>query len=255
MRKDFEIKLGKIKEILLVDSTISVNELAKSLSITPESVRKYLTYLEDSGFLYRTHGGAVLRDTSNDKPMEFRSQEKQEIKNEICREAIKYIKNNDLIFVDPSSTAVPLAKLMRLRQDVTIVTNSIIFIESVEVGKNSVILLGGNYSSEGKRCYSQYNVDLINKMNFDIAFMGTDGFKDLDGPGTRDKEAVFLNETILKRSKTKILLTDSSKFELKTHYQYAKFEDFQYLISNSVPKLYSENVSKHGTTVIDIDVI
>ena len=255
MRKDFEVKLEQIKEILLVESTANVNDLAKTLEITPESVRKYLTYLEDCGFLFRTHGGAILRNKSNDKPMEFRNQEKQDIKNEICREAIKYIKNSDLIFIDPSSTAVPLAKLIRLRQDVTIVTNSIIFVESIEMGKNNVILLGGNYSSEGKRCYSQYNIDLINKMNFDIAFMGTDGFKDLNGPGTRDKEAVFLNEAILKRSKTKILLTDSSKFELKTHYQYAKFEDFQYLISNNIPKIYSDKVSEYGTTVIDVDAI
>lgn len=252
MRKDYEIKLEEIKRFIMTNTTASVNELAELINVSPESTRKYLTYLEDCGFLYRTHGGAILRNNTNDIPMDFRNQEKQDIKYEICTEVIKFIKNGDLIFVDPSSTAIPLAKLMRLRNNVTIVTNSIKFIEEIDTSKNNVIFLGGNYSSEGKRCYSYQHIEMINKMNFDVSVMGTDGFKELDGPGTHDKEAVSLNEAVLKRTENNILITISSKFELKTHYQYAKFDDFQYLISNNISKERKNKIQEYGTIIIDV---
>lgn len=45
-----------------------------------ETIRKDLEFLQRKGILFRTHGGAVLRNSFTDVPIDVRTQEKIEIK-------------------------------------------------------------------------------------------------------------------------------------------------------------------------------
>ena len=55
----------EILEILEHHKSISVNALAQMLYVSHPTVRRDLTLLEEQGKVHRTHGGVVLRKTSD----------------------------------------------------------------------------------------------------------------------------------------------------------------------------------------------
>ena len=61
MKKTAEKRLTAIQKYLLDHGKATVKELSSILQVTPEMIRKDLSFLEEKGFLFRTHGGAMLR--------------------------------------------------------------------------------------------------------------------------------------------------------------------------------------------------
>ena len=80
MKKKVERRQEEITQLVLQNKQISVDKLAGLLHVTQETIRRDLTTLEDKGILYRTHGGAVVRETYMDIPMEYRIQENHDVK-------------------------------------------------------------------------------------------------------------------------------------------------------------------------------
>ena len=80
MKKTTEKRLTSIQKYLLDNEKVSVTELSTILKVTPEMIRKDLTFLEQKGFLFRTHGGAILRNSNIDVPLSIRSKEKINLK-------------------------------------------------------------------------------------------------------------------------------------------------------------------------------
>ena len=80
MEKSTERRHEEIRKYLLAYERASVNEIARVLDVTPETIRKDFSFLENKGFLFRTHGGAVLRNSNVDIPLNIRTQEKKDIK-------------------------------------------------------------------------------------------------------------------------------------------------------------------------------
>ena len=115
MEKSTERRHEEIRKYLLAYERASVNEIARVLDVTPETIRKDFSFLENKGFLFRTHGGAVLRNSNVDIPLNIRTQEKMDIKRLICSKVINYIDNDNVVFIDPSSTALPLGRLICLK--------------------------------------------------------------------------------------------------------------------------------------------
>ena len=240
MRKKVERRQDEIAKKVLMHHKLSVNELAAQLSVTPETVRMDLSILEKKGILYRTHGGAVARDGYSDVPMEYRVREKSYIKRYICSRVVEYIKNDDNIFVDPSSTALPLGKLLYFRKNVLVVTNCLEFVDAAHESRNQIILLGGTYSHSGKRTEGHFVYDMLEKFSFDVAILGMDGCMGMDGPGTQTEDAIAVNRRVLERSQLKILISGAEKFTRKAKFCYAKFNEFDILITDRLPEEWRE---------------
>jgi DeoR/GlpR family transcriptional regulator of sugar metabolism len=251
MRKMNEERIEDIKEYLLMHQKATVGELSQEFKVTKETIRKDLTYLEDRRFLFRTHGGAIIRNSNVDVPMELRAQEKIDVKRKISVAANKLIKNDDVVFFDPSSTSLPMGKLIRLKSNLIVVTNGLDMLLNLIDYDGEVFFLGGIYSATGRRIGGQFPMAMIEKFNFDISFFGSDGVEGLDGPGTHSKDAIEMNELVMARSKTNVLLMDSSKFSLSSRFQYAKFSDFDYIITEKVPEGWENRLDAKHIIIAD----
>lgn len=242
MRKTTEKRINYIQTYLTEYKKATVKELAAFLNVTPEMIRKDLTFLEEKGFLFRTHGGATLRESNIDVPLHIRSQEKIEVKRKLCYQVLSYIKNDFVVFVDPSSTYLPLGQLLIKRKNLIIVTNCFDFMNFSKDINHDIYFLGGKYSKSGNRTKGQFQMQMIKKFQFDVALFGLDGFISNDGVGTQSQDALFLNEEVMKRSKKNILVMDSSKFEKTARYCYAQLQEFDVFITDSIPNKWRGNI-------------
>ncbi|NBK98933.1 MAG: DeoR/GlpR transcriptional regulator [Erysipelotrichia bacterium] len=252
MSKNNDNRRNEITKLVLTKGKVRVEELVNLLNVTAETIRSDLSFLEAKGILYRTHGGATSRNTNIDVPMEIRIKEEMEIKRQLSYQAINFIKDDDIIFIDPSSTAIPLGRILCLRKNLTIVTNSFELIPVLAESEHKIIVLGGTYSKLGKRTYGGYALELLGSIYFDVAIMGMDGCKHIDGPSTSSLEETAINRLVLKRCKKNILMSSASKFNKSSSFQYARFEDFDILITSTLSKQDKERIPI--STIIETNV-
>lgn len=243
MKKTTIKRLDEINKYLLVNQHATTKELADLTGVSQEMIRKDLSVLEEKGNIKRYHGGASILSEEQTVPFSARIYKNKHLKDEVCSVAIDYIKDGDFIFIDPSTTALQLGRLLKMKKNVTVVTNCIEFLNFFDVNSsNKVVLLGGEYSKSGDRTLGFITVDAIKKFHFDVAFFGSDGLKNMLGPGTISETEMSINESVLKRSEKNILLIDSSKFNKKSNYVYGSYDMFDVLITDKFPSEYKDIV-------------
>jgi DeoR family fructose operon transcriptional repressor len=105
---------------------ISVKELSALFRISPVTIRNDLNELERRRVLIRTHGGAlVVNRNSIELSFDARERMQSAEKARIGEMAASLIHDGDAIALDASTTALQVARRIKNRQELTVVTNGI----------------------------------------------------------------------------------------------------------------------------------
>src|SRR5688500_7707409 len=140
-----EERRQKVIDLVSERGFVALGDLAKQLQTSESTIRRDLDYLDEHGFVKRTHGGAVfLGETAAGLPaLEERSQRELEEKRQRAQPAAARIKDGDAILLDGGTTTLEVARLLVGRR-LQIVTNSLpianLFASSRET---DLVILGG----------------------------------------------------------------------------------------------------------------
>ena len=237
MSKNTKIRRDEITKMVLGEGEIKVKDLANHFKVSMETIRKDLNYLDECGMVSKTHGGAKAINDYYWLPVDVKLQDHVDEKRCVARKALDLIEDNSVIFLDGGSTTIQLAKLLRVKKGVTVVTNSITVADIVLESSNQVICTGGNAQKRGKALVGYFATNVIDSIHFDAMVCGTDGFYGMQGPTTFSLEEVEIRRHAMKNSDRKIVITDASKFIKTSTYQFGKFEEFDYMITNESDKV------------------
>lgn len=140
---------NKIEELIQKDKSVLVPELAKLFDVTTETIRGDLEKLEKQGVLVRTYGGATLVEGSeSDIPVLDREVINFEGKQRIGKAAAKLIKDGETVFLDASTSSLHIARNIKDKRSVTVITNSERIINELATCENiKVISTGGLLSA------------------------------------------------------------------------------------------------------------
>ena len=114
----------KIKALLLDYKRIDINTLISMIPASPATVRRDLEKMEKEGFLRRTHGGVVLVEAEEPAapvPVDRYLLEKEQI----GAIAVAMIEPNDTVFLGNGTTCLQVAKNLRDRPNIRVVSNNI----------------------------------------------------------------------------------------------------------------------------------
>ena len=117
---------NEIVNYLKEHHSATVSELSEKFYIGPASIRRDLAKLEKLDIVKRTHGGAVLVESlSHDIPLNIRGRLSYDAKRIIGRLAAEQVMDNDMIFMDSSTTTCQMAPYLNQKCNLTIVTNGL----------------------------------------------------------------------------------------------------------------------------------
>ncbi len=221
-----------IAKIVFSEEEVKVKDLSERLQVSDETIRKDLTALELLGILNKTHGGAKLVIKENQLPMDVKLKENLNDKRLVARKALDFIEDNMTIFLDAGSTTVQLAKMLGMRKNLIVITNSLVVANIVSQTNNTVICTGGFIQEKGKAMLGFIANDAIERFHIDISIIGSDGIKGMRGITTFTAEEVDIRKSIRRVSKKNIVIFDASKFHKTAIYEIAPFKDFDYIITN-----------------------
>ena len=115
-----------ILEKLQDEKKVVVSELSTLFDVSEETIRRDLDKLDKEGLATKSYGGAVLNEnTSLDMPFNVRKKRNMQGKQLIAELVSGLVQEGEHIIVDPSTTAVAIAKALKTRKRLTVITNSI----------------------------------------------------------------------------------------------------------------------------------
>ena len=206
----FEKRIEIILNILKKQRQVSNKFLITNLNVSESTLRRDLDYLEKRGYIKRVHGGAILANIE----FEEKSYDKNIVSNieskiKIAKKASKEIFDSKYIYLDAGTTVNQIIDY--LPKDTIVITNGIMHLEKLTKNNIKTIFLGGNIKSKTNVVIGEQALENLLKYNFDLCFIGANGYCDGEFT-THDPNEAIIKNTAIKRSKRSIILIDKSKF-------------------------------------------
>ena len=236
-----EERLLKIIDILDKEKFVTVERLSELLYFSRPTIRRDLSVLEREGRIRRSHGGAMLgADTDSGVPIGFRSGRKHAEKLRICRTAAELVSENDVIFIDGSSTASGIASLLRADWNLTVVTNSLAVAEllgsrGIRTYCTGGLLIPESRAFAGSRAEAFIRSFRADLMLFSSSALSCDGFI----CDWSDSET-SLRRAMLECSRRKVFLCDESKLCKSAAFVLCPLSEVDTVVSDGEAMLNSE---------------
>jgi len=221
--------------------------------VSPATVRRDLEELERRGEARRVHGGAVSvgKKRYEEPVFDDKTAIAQDEKQRIAVAAAGLIGPRDTVYLDGGSTVLELARLLRDRTDITVVTNSLRAASELSGHGPQLILIGGELRRLSQTMVGPLTRFMLEELHIDKAFMGTIGISLAEGLTTTDPGEAYTKELVVRRAREVVLLADSNKVGTVTFAHAGKLSDVQTLVTDApLPEDYEAYCTEHGVTVL-----
>ena len=202
------IILGKLREA----GSVSVGVLAAEFGVSEETIRRDLERLEKENGIVKTYGGAVLADGSAREPSYTdRMRTNAEAKKRLAALAARLVQDGDSVILDASSTAVFVARALKSKKDITLITNSVEVLAELSdasgwrILSTGCVLSGDSGALVGARAEEALSAYRADKAILSCKGISADGFFDSD-----DLQA-SVKRKMLAAAGQKIFAADGSK--------------------------------------------
>ncbi len=216
--------------------TATVAELALSLSVSEETIRRDAKLLESKGQILKLHGALALPHLAGEAPFERRLRENADAKRAIAKRAIQFVEDGDSIMIDTGTTTSIFAQELRTKRNLTIVTNSSDIARTLAtVNGNTVYMAGGALKGDNGAAFGPSAVEFFSRFRVKHAFISIGALDANDGPMDAELSEAEIAHMALTRADHRVILSDASKFGKTALVKVCKFNLINRLVTNENP--------------------
>ena len=245
--KMFEVdRHREILELLRTEKSISVHKLAAKLYVSESTVRRDLNRLASAGMLQRSFGGAVLvEDINSEVPLIVRDEKNSAEKKTIARLAASLIEENDIIFVDPSSTAYALLPYLDERVKAVVTNSPKVSLALASNPSLNIYLTGGYLRKNALSLVGHHAEEMLANFNCTKMFFSCTSISKSQLSDLNEEEA-NLKRKMLRQSKTIVAMLDHTKFGLTAFSHVCNLTSIDYVVTDMFPgdewiRIFEEN--------------
>ncbi|MCM3585347.1 DeoR/GlpR family DNA-binding transcription regulator [Mesobacillus maritimus] len=232
-----EKRIKQIEDYVVQHKSVSLDELVEVFNVSKNTIRRDVQELVESGNLKKVYGGVAVKEPSKLESFQERKVRNQPGKTAIGRQAVEYVEEGDVIFIDSGTTTIEMFNFIKDKQNITIVTNNIEFIvHSLPYENLNIITIGGILERKTNSLGRPQNLDVIKTYNINKAFMATTGISLSNGVTNASPLETDIKQAIVQRSQQVYLLADHQKFGRYGLMTYCNLEEIDYLITDKTPE-------------------
>lgn len=206
-----EERQHRIGEYLLRVEFASLEEIAKQVDASVSTVRRDLTFLETTGTIRRTHGGArIVAPKSDEFAFSARDTHQLAEKEAIGRACAELILPNQSVILDAGTTVYHVARYLEPKSP-EIVTNSLPVANLfASANRLEVIVSGGVIYPRLGVLVGPMCVDSFSKMHADVAVMSAGGLS-IDGITNSHGLLIDIQRAMIQAAQKVIFCLDHTK--------------------------------------------
>ena len=219
------------------DQHVLVSELSAHYGVTEETIRRDLDKLEKEGLATKTYGGAILgNSTKVDLSYTIRNKTNVEAKRRIAEIISDIIHDGDHIMLDDSSTSLYIAKQLKEKRNLTVITNSIeIIMELADVKGWNIISTGGRLKPDSLALVGNQAEQMIHKYHVDLTVISCKGLDLTHGITDSSEFHALTKQAMLASGHRTVLALDGSKFDKVSFIQIADISNISCIVTDRAP--------------------
>lgn len=214
---------------------LRASELATTLGVSHETIRRDLMELDTKGLINRTYGGAA-RPFAYEEPVRERSKYMIEERERIAKGVCALFRENDVILMAAGATTSHVARRMAATlRNITVITHDFTVAQLLchNPTIRTLFLPGRAHLTEGY-VYGNQTLNGINSFQANWAIAGATGL-DNDGIYDADDEAAAIYRAMSVRAAQSILVADSTKFQIASLVRWAVWNEIHYFFTDQSP--------------------
>jgi len=253
-----ELREKAIIEALQPSGFVSYRELEAQLAVSPATIRRDLSRLEQTGRIVRVHGGAKLPETMPDPtvtalagtPFEQSITQNLAAKQAIGRAAARLCVPGEGIMVDGGTTTLQMCPHLA-GLGLQVLTNSLHIVDALLPQAGTRLLVpSGSVFREQNIILAPAGEDSMPRFHAPKLFMGAAAVGRL-GVMQQDVVLVSAERRLIERAEKVILLVDHSKFHSSSGAIVCDWDEVDVLITEeAIPPALQEVLDAAGVEVI-----
>lgn len=246
-------RMRHVLSILRESGQVSATDLGAALGVSPATLRRDLADLAEQGLLARTHGGARALDaTDSEIPVRLRDHRLVAIKRRIAAHAAALVPSGpQAVALNGGVTTGQVARCLRGRPHLTIVTNSLTTAADCAVDANLRVFITGGYvrpnsmEAVGPLCEHAFG-----SITVGTAILGVDGMSVSSGATTYDETEGRAAKAMAVNAARVIVAVDGSKVGKVTFARIVGLDQIDDLVTDaSADPVQLERISAAGVQV------
>ncbi|GGC84433.1 DeoR family regulatory proteins [Thalassobacillus devorans] len=224
---------NNIIQELHIDGTVHIEQLASKFKVSAMTIRRDLAALEKEGQLVRSHGGAVLPESmAQEVPYQTKLSSFKEEKEQIAKKAVELVPENSRILLDSGTTNLEIAKLLKSRRDLVIVTNDAKISMELLHSESTVISTGGELQKDIGAFIGTHVQEMLRNIKVDVVFLGANAVDLTDGISTPSMEKAYIKKLMVRSARAKWVIADHSKFNKQAFAHVCTFDEVNGIITD-----------------------
>lgn len=223
--------------VVQAQGSVTVDQLAETLGVTLQTVRRDVQRLADEGMLARFHGGVrVPSSTTENIAHQQRENLNAEGKSRIARAVAAAVPHDCSLILNIGTTTEAIARALLKHTGLRVITNNLNVASILSTNpKCEVIVVGGVVRGRDQGIVGEAAVDFIRQFKVDLALIGISG---IEADGTLrdyDYREVKVAQTIISHAREVWLAADISKFNRPAMVEVATLSQIDRLFTDAPP--------------------
>ncbi|MBQ6385147.1 MAG: DeoR/GlpR transcriptional regulator [Lachnospiraceae bacterium] len=236
------------------NGSVSFRQLKELLpNVSEMTLRTDLKALDEERRIVRIHGGAKSVDVviGTDDLLGNRTIRNQSAKRQIAEKALQLIKPHTTIYIDSGSTTTQLARIFPDQPQIIYTSGLSCANELAKLEQPHVYLPAGRLNRYSMSVCGAEGARELERVNFDIAFMGVTAFSLESGFTCGVENEAYLKRSAMRHAGMRVMLFDLSKIGKHSTFTFAQLEDADILITEGdLPDSVAEMCRKYDVEVL-----
>ncbi len=230
-------RLLQLLAFVQAHGTVTLDQLAETLGVTLQTVRRDVQRLADEGLLARFHGGVrVPSSTIENIEHQLRQTLHAKGKANIAREVAAAVPNNCSLILNIGTTTEAIARALLEHSGLRVITNNLNVAKILSANATcEVIVVGGMVRGRDQGIVGEAAVDFIRQFKVDIALMGISGIESDGTLRDYDYREVTVSKTIIAQAREVWVAADVSKFHRPAMVAVATLSQIDRLFTDELP--------------------
>lgn len=225
----------RILQLARQQGQVEVLDVAGSLEVAPETIRRDLNQLARHGLIRRTRGGATAVESACfETGLDQRQVHHVESKRRIAAAAADFIGEAETVYIDEGYTHELLAAALPTDRSLTVLTTSLrTAATAAQNPRTTVLMLGGRVRDRTLASVGSWASSMLSGFVIDLAVMGANGISRERGLTTPDPHVAEVKAQAVKSAQRRILIGIHTKFGASTFCRFAEVSDFETIVTDT----------------------
>lgn len=246
------IRLDGIRDYVENKSVATIKEIQELFpDVSLMTIHRDLNELQRQGIITKHRGMVKFARFKDDVDFQVRMEENNPGKLSMVKKAIKLLQPHSSVFLDAGTSNLFLAKNLPDMSLNVITTSPGIALELCRLHNPTVTMCCGSMNRKNMSVSGQNTLEMLNKINIDIAFIGVSGYSTSSGFTCGTEADMLIKRTIIKKARQSVMMCGLEKLERLMPYTFGDIPDANYIITDGImPKSFQDKVKESGVVLL-----